>query len=366
MRRARPRLVAACACAALLAHASLVLAEQRAPTFPARASREIVLVAPPPRLERALHTALSPWGVRVSGVSRERPGATVPGTALQADALARELGAQTLVWVSSNESGAALWMYEVATGTLRARPCPDKPLDDVLAAALALTVKTWLRSADDEAEPLAEPAPAEPVEDTPLAPRARAEAPIVSDSGSAEVPEPARLRVLLHAAARGGAVDPMPLQARYGAELRGSPWRSPSGTTELWLGARFDASSAPQITTPSFQGTFDDAGGSVSAGLVQRLDSGFELGLHAGAALDRTTLSGTLLPDGSRVETARWVGSVLLRPEVGIALGPVGVLLQGGLGAPLRKQDYLVNGVKRVETEPLWWTVGGALRVDLL
>ena len=329
-----------------------------------RSAHEIVLLHPPRALSQALHTALSPWGVRLRSADRERPGATLPGTARQASDLARELGTDTLVWISSNEDGAALWMYEAKAETIRARPFPDKPLDETLAAALALSVKTWLLSAEPEREP--EPAPAPAPEGTPPAPPAL---PIsaVADSGVSAAPEPVALSVLFHAGARRGAVASMATEARYGAELRLSPWRAANGAEQLWVGARLDMGGTSEVERPTVRGEYSDTSGGVSVGLSHRFASIVSAGLHLGGALHRSALASAFQPDGTpaRPETS-WFPSVQARPELDLALGPVGVVLQGTVGAPLRKQDYNVNKVTRIETGTVWWMLGGALRLNVL
>jgi hypothetical protein len=327
----------------------------------ASAMRHVVLLDPPPVLARALSTALSPWGVRLQSIAREKPGTTLPGTALEAAELARELGASTLVWISGNTEGAALWIYDAQSDTIRARAVPRRPLDGALAAALALSVKTWLRGAEPEPEGAAPPQAAA-VAREPLA----REGSSVEDSVGSAAPRGAQLRVLVSAAARLGTLDGTPAGARYGAELRASASGAGTARTQLWLGARFDTGSALSVSRPTFRGSYSDPSCGVFVGLSHPLVPLLSVGLLGGAALHRASISGTLPPAASPVDTSRWLVSAQLRPELDLAIGPLGVVVQGTLGAPLRKQAYTVDGVDMVGASSLWWMLGGGLRVDIL
>jgi hypothetical protein len=331
--------------------------------------RHVVLLDPPRALERALHTALSPWGVRLRSVARERPGSTLPGSALSAGQLARELGAQTLVWCSSGADGAALWIYDAGSDTIRARVFPDRPMDGALAAALALSVKTWLRSTESEAAPAALQAAELPAAPLPVAARHEPPAPeavALEDSVAVRPAHPPALRALASAAARRGTLQDAAAEARYGAELRVSAWSAETARTQLWLGARFETGSALAVSRPALRGTYSDHSGGVFVGLEQRLTPLLAAGLYGGAALHRTALSGALPPADTPVETVRWLVSAQLRPELELGLGPLGVVLQGAIGVPLRKQVYRVDAVEMAGAGSVWWTLGGGLRLDIL
>jgi hypothetical protein len=328
-------------------------------------NRRVVLLDPPEILARALQTALSPWGMQLERVRRQKPADTLPGTALQASALARQLDAEALVWLSVSADGAVLWLYEASKDTIRARPFENRSLDRARAAALALSVKTWLRTE----EPAAEPAPsAASVVESPR------ELGASSDAGSAapsavRAPSPdaaARLQVLVNVAARRGLMGPSGMEARYGLEARASAWRSPNETTRFQLAARIETGAPFDVTAPELRGIYSDLSGALMAGVAEQLAPVFGMALYMGAVLSRTSLSGTLLSDGTPVEANRWGAALQLRPEAEFCFGPLGVLVQPALVAAPGRQSYTADGQEVLKTSTVWWMVGGALRLDLL
>lgn len=331
----------------------------------------VVLLDAPSPLVRALRTALSPWGLRLESSSRTTPESSLPAAASSAQRLARELGARALVWISADADGAALWLYEASRDSVRVRAVPDRPLDDALAAALALSVKTWLRSAEEAPEP-ASAAP-EPALD---ASGGLAQAPLEPDASPSDAPpskvqpararpatEAARARLVVHAEARVGALRPTSVQGRYALELRAAAWRD--GATSLWLAAHVGAGQAHAVRGAALRGDYTQWGGGVSAGVGQRLAAAWFAYLLTGVALERATLSGTLLPDGSAIDRSRWQAVVQLRPELEFALAPVGFLLQPTLYAAPRQPRYLVDGVEVLGSRAVWWSLGGAVSVSL-
>lgn len=346
---------------------------RRAPSGSSRAARSVprvILLGAPETLARALRTALRPWGMTLESRAGDTPEPTLPGTALQAGELAREMGAEVLVWISANDDGAALWIYEASKETVRARPFPDRPLDEALAAALALSVKTWLLSPtvvepepappppdDDAAAPMATPAAA------PLSPPARAVAP-----DQLEPPTPStspRSQLVVFTALRLGARQPREGEPRHGVEVRAAPWLGSGGSTGLWLGARLETGQAEPAENVLFRGTHYEWGGGFSIGVVQHLAPTFKVGLHAGPAFSRTRVSGTLLSDATAAETSHWGAAGVVRPELELSLGPAGLLLQTALGVPLRRERYTADELELLRTRSLWWMLGGAVRVDL-
>jgi hypothetical protein len=299
----------------------------------------------------------------------ETPEPTLPGTALRAGELARELRAEALVWISANQDGAALWIYEASRDTVRARPFPDRPLDEALAAALALSVKTWLLSPSVEPElappPVVDelPAPEATPSEAPASP-ARTAAPDEPQE-PAPVPPAARSRLVASTGWRLGARQPRDGEARHGIELRAAPWLSAGGATGLWLGARLETGQAQEAENALFRGTHHEWGGAVTVGVMQRLVPALDVGLHLGAAFSRTRVYGTLLLDGTAAETSRWGATALARPELELSLGAAGLLLQTALGVPLGRERYTADGLELLRTRSLWWMIGGAVRVDL-
>lgn len=329
----------------------------------AQAAGAVLLLDAPLELERAVMTALSPWGVRVERIVRIKPGSTLPGTAVDAGALARELDADALVWLSSNADGAALWLYERASDTVVARPVPEGPLDEALAAGLALSVKTWLRISDpspNTENPAS--APALTSTSTPSAVQLTSPPPQAPDARIQE--DAARMRVVIYAAGRRGALEPDVTEPRYGVELRASAWRSDDDDAQLWLGIRFDSGEPTAVTRDTFRGVYSELGVGLSVGVSQQLASWLNLGFHAGTTLYNASLSGTLLPDGTAAERTQVRVAAQFGPEVELSLGPLGIIAQPGIGASLGRLRYVADSVEVLETARVWWLIGGALRVN--
>jgi hypothetical protein len=91
----------------------------------------IVLVDVPVAVESALRTSLAPWGVEV--VVAPAPAVFDP------PALARARDASFVAW----QRGGELIVYDVAAASEQRRPSPAAP-DDTEAAAIALSIKTWM------------------------------------------------------------------------------------------------------------------------------------------------------------------------------------------------------------------------------
>ena len=340
---------------------------------PQVASHDVVLLDPPELLERALRAALSPWGMRIASVVRDPPTPTLPGAALHAGVLARELGAKALVWVSRHADGRALWIYEASEATITARPIPDTPLDRALAAALALSVKTWLRSSGERARELAlveRPEAADPGVEVPIAPAApvvrggAARPAIETSEGVAPSREPARWQVAIHAAARSGAFEPTGVEPRFGVEVRASPWPS-AGATRALLAARVELGAAQDVANSNFQGVHSELGGGASLGVAHRVVEPLRVAFHIGATFHRGSVWGTLLSDRSAAERAEWGVAAQIRPEAELSLGSIGIILQPTVGVSILGERYEADEQVLLETRLVWWMLGGAVRADL-
>lgn len=325
-------------------------------------SRDVVLLDRSALLERALRAALSPWEMRVESVVREAPPPTLPGAALHAAELARELDAKALVWMTSHADGGALWIYEASEGTISARPIPDAPLDRALAAALALSVKTWLRSSDQtpKTEPVVEaavvPAPAVHARPPPAVIPGRERPPQRSDA--------ARWQLVIHAGARRGAFEQTLFEPRYGVEVRMSPPASAS-STRTFLAARIELGAARDVGNAAFRGVYSELGAGVSIGVARRLAEPVNVALHVGAAFHRGTVEGTLLLDRSAAERAEWGAAAQLRPEAELAFGSIGILVQPTVGVSILGERYRADEQVLLETRRVWWMLGGALRAEI-
>jgi hypothetical protein len=108
--------------------------------------RRIVVLQPDDELFRAISLSLSPWDVETTR-SDASPPASQPEAVARASHLARELGVEAVVWISSAERGSLLWLFDARSGDFSIRILGEKPpLDGAQAAAVALSVKTLLRS----------------------------------------------------------------------------------------------------------------------------------------------------------------------------------------------------------------------------
>lgn len=351
----------AAVCVAWLGRSALVQAQT--PEAAAAAESRVLVLGATPEIENALDTALSPWGLRVErrapddSVSRELQRAPE-----NAAALAREAHAGALIWVAPSAPGMGLWLYDASSGTTSVRPVPRGPSNATVSAALALSIKTILRSTA-----LAGPANVSEVTpaDTETAPPPGPNEPVDGGARPADAREVA-LQVLLAGALQGGAVSAGGSQTRFAAELRWAPWpRRIWEGSDLWLGARLDLGPRHSLTTPVFHGEYTALDVGLSLGLTRRLSSFFEVGAQLGASLDRSGLSGTLLTDSTRVSQSRLGSSLQFRAEAGVSFGPLALLLQPASGLVIRGQSYRADGAIVLETGQFWWQLGAGLRLNV-
>src|SRR5260370_10999439 len=124
--------------------------------------RKVVGVEADSRVLTALDVALTPWSLSVGPAPGPPPEGDLESASARARAIAAAQGAGAVVWIAKargpDETGS-LCVYDAQTGQLVVRPLTvAPPLNDAAAAAIALSVKTILRSS-----PLSEveaPAPA--------------------------------------------------------------------------------------------------------------------------------------------------------------------------------------------------------------
>lgn len=311
--------------ASCLAAAALLAAApaRAAPGEPPR----VVLVGPEPALSRALGTALAPWDIELA----DRPrGGGDPAT--EARAIAAGSARVAVVWVAVAGEGQALFVYDGSNGQLVTRPLGAAgPLDEPLAAAAALSVKTMLRFTS------VAPAPERLGGDVAAAapPRLRGEA-----FGGGRVA----------GALPGGRVEPA-----FGFGISYWP-RAAQGRLGLALEARLGTGLA--VDAAGFAGRLSDVAASGAARF--RLRSGrWSLLPAVGATLHVVSLQGSTSLEGpvgrSRVNPSLDAGVRLERAlgralEIGVAAGGAYVL---------RQQRYLLAG------EPLWQTAAYLLQADL-
>jgi hypothetical protein len=109
--------------------------------------RRVALVNGNDVLERQVRIALSSWELDVERVDWTSMGAAMPAAADEARRVAKAHHVDAVVWISENGAGHALWIFDVDQAHAVSRPLSSAtPTDTAEAAALALTLKTLLRS----------------------------------------------------------------------------------------------------------------------------------------------------------------------------------------------------------------------------
>ncbi len=202
----------------------------------AASAETIVLIAPPPALTTAVRTSLAPWRIDVVVVAR---------TAGAPEALAAAQQAGFVAW----REGDDLVFWDTARSQYERRPMATE-LDEASAAALALSIKTWMRLGPPPTAPNAaatSPTAALAVVATPTAP---------SDPGGRATPDPIatarpRWRVEIAGGARANIGD------QGGAALR-------LGVTGLVRAGPFDVGLALELG-PGQTVAMDAASGSWTA-----------------------------------------------------------------------------------------------------
>lgn len=295
-------------------------------------THRVAAVDPDTQLARALDVALSAWGASIVEVHREAPGATMPIAVDRARIMARDAGADVVVWVSSAEDGYSLWIYDAASDHASARELDTPPpFDAATAAGVALAVKTLLR--------------------------ATVVAPPAERFGAPETEGSWKVGASVGAAARLGAS--LPAEGRLG--LHASVW--PTSLHHHWgLSLDFETGNGAPAETPTFSGRLTDAALRLGVGARVPVVAHVDAELSVGAAAHLVNLDGVVLDRASNVSETRVDGAV--EPRLAVEL----VLLRGrlrlapwfGLTLWPRWQRFLVRGSQVVDLAPVG--AEGALR----
>lgn len=287
----------------------------------------IVVLQPDEELLRAVTLALSAWGLQTLRSDAAFPSSTLPEAVQMASHLAGQLDVEALVWVTRLEQGSLIWVFDAATGDLTMRRLSQSaPFDDAAAAAVALSVKTALRTTT--VAPLAERLvsrngmPAEHPEVRPTSPQTNRAATLE-----------------LGAAGRWLAPGALALELRLASAM----WFR----TQRDLGVSLGLSWSPglAIEGPEYTGRYRDSSAFGRACYQPVQTANFSTTIALGGALHWTTLDGNLVAERSESGDHRVSASVDVEASVATRVaGPfyLGATL-GGSYSPVYSR-YLVAG----------------------
>lgn len=287
----------------------------------------------------AVFASLAGWEAEVVGVPRAPAGETSDETLGRSLAWAH--GADAVSWVRERGGASELVVYDVDSSRVIVRTLDrSPPFDEVTAAAVALTIKTVLRTtriapvAERTAPPAATLAPASPRTDS-----TDLEALVEADGSAARSAEGA-------------------LEARGGLGLALWPSRR-------WgFAMRLAAGTGAPVQTVGLDATLLDLSGGLAVRARLPLEP-FAIEVGAGASLHAIRLTGRLLAQNADVSVPRVDPSLdgAIAFEWAPASSRVRAGLRGGLGALLRSQRYLIGGVETLSLMPLMLEAG--LRVGV-
>ena len=109
-------------------------------------AEKLGLISLPPTLRAAIALALEPWRIHVIELDDVAPPSSVPEAAAAARVIAVARSVDAVTWVTRTTESRTLWLYDLRDEQLVLRPIHGDPEDEAAAAALALTLKTLLRS----------------------------------------------------------------------------------------------------------------------------------------------------------------------------------------------------------------------------
>ncbi len=298
-------------------------------------SHRVAAVDPDAQLTRALDVALSAWGASIVEVRSQAPGATMPIAVDRARIMAREAGADVVVWVSSAEDGYALWIYDAASDHASARELDSPPpFDAATAAGVALAVKTLLR--------------------------ATVVAPPGERFGAPETDGAWTVGAFVGGSARLGTS--LPIEGRLG--LHAAVWPAPF-SRRVGLSLDLETGSGSPVMAPTFSGRIADAAARLAVATRVPVGARLEGELSVGAAAHRVNLDGVVLDRPLHVSATRIDATI--EPRLGVEL----VLLHGrlrlepwfGLTLWTQWQRFFVHGSQVVDLAPVG--LEGALRAAL-
>ncbi len=302
------------------------------------ARRRVVLVNADAQLLRAVVVTLTAWDIDVVSHQATAPGATLPDAQRRADELAHEVHADALAWISVGKDEAVLWIYDTDTKQIGSRVLSDRPpFDDASAAAVALSLKTLLRSSIVAPEP----------ERFGATPFVRA--------------TPTWLRVEAVGGARLLPRDTSELRGGFGLSL----W--PRAFDELFgFGLALSVGPGARVDSLKFSGRYSDLALSPSIRSTAHFGEHVVLEPALGASLHLTSIDGTAVDESLPVRANRADVSLDSAVVLDVRFGVVSVGFRAGLGYMVRYQRYTVDGQPALATLPLLGDIGLRFSVGML
>jgi hypothetical protein len=299
--------------------------------------RRIAVLTPDDELLRAISLSLSPWGVETIRSDAPSPAPSQPEAVRATARLARDLGVDAVVWVSSTEGGSLLWVFDARAGDVTTRMLAEiPPFDSAAAAAVALSVKTVLRSS----------AVAPPEERF----GAQPEASFAQRSWAIEL------------GAGGQWVSPRQPELRF--EVAGAVWL----TAARRFGVSLEASYGPGlgIDDALYRGTYREFIAGVRGRYrIIHLPT-LWTALSLGGAVHWTRLSGTLVDSAIDRSVNRLKLSLDAEASMNVVVGG-GAYIGASAGASYfpAYERYLVEGTPVFSRWPLAASLGGYCGVEL-
>ena len=288
-----------------------------------QAQSNVVLVNPEKALLRATEKALQPWEIAVTALTSEQvaPSESMPGARDRARELCSTHVARAAIWLTSNDDGEALWVYDQQNDRVVVRKLNvRRPLGDADAAAVALSIKTLLMHTS------AAPPPQ------------RFGAQSLAAAAPAPTPKPRASRWQAHSE----------LLFRHGAQDGHADARLGLGLFRTFepfqLGLVFAAGAGYSVAAPEFRGHFADASLALEARLGKTWHGLRWVGL-ANLALHRAQLEGTLSPGQESVIDTRYNPSLALGGALQVPVGAAHLGIGLRTRYYTRSQRYLVRSV---------------------
>lgn len=280
------------------------------------APRRVAVLEPDDELVRAITLSLSPWDVETTRSDATPPELSQPNAVEIATRLARWLQVEAVIWISRSERATLLWVFDAATGDVTARMLAGAPpFDGAAAAAVALSVKTALRTSS--VAPPAERFGAEP-------PPSSAHHPLAFELGGA-----------------GHWISERALEVRF--ELGAVAWL----LLERRVGVGLELSAGPGVSLldERFRGRYREYGASADLRVRLIREPPFAGDVSFGGGLYWTRLEGTLAANSLYRDVARRSAALDAEALVSVDMGGGAYL---GVSAGVRYlpsyRRYLVEG----------------------